>query len=234
MRPESLPKAYEEFIQKTGPVGKPVYKAIRDSCRGSLMDIEALSDYLSKKVPGPIKLDEFSSIIPCSVIHPNTNSCLVQNGKATLATFKKTFLLYFSLTFVPFVVLRLQKVNYFVFNVFICHIEVIISTNFVLVFLFFNFFRVCMWVWETSKANIFELQIQINLKLYKRFMLWQFFLRLTRDCYLLSNMRSRDCYLLWIRSSCVSFRSVIDIYIYFGISFLVTEACTVIVFYYLG
>lgn len=73
MRPESLPKAYEEFIQKTGPVGKPVYKAIRDSCRGSRMDIEALSDYLSKKVPSPIKLDEFSSIIPCSVIHPNTN-----------------------------------------------------------------------------------------------------------------------------------------------------------------
>ncbi|PQM38936.1 uncharacterized protein Pyn_38527 [Prunus yedoensis var. nudiflora] len=38
-----------------------------------------------------------------------TNSCLAHNAIATSATFRKTFPLYFSLTFVPFVVLRLQK-----------------------------------------------------------------------------------------------------------------------------
>ncbi|KAK1304944.1 hypothetical protein QJS10_CPB11g00250 [Acorus calamus] len=110
MRPESLPKAYQDFILKTGPVAEPVYKAVRDSCRGSPVDIVALSAYLSNKMgSGSVKLEEYPSIIPCSIIHPGKNSCLAHNGDAASATFRKTFPLYFSLTFVPFVVLRLQK-----------------------------------------------------------------------------------------------------------------------------
>lgn len=112
MRPESLPKSYQEFIQKTGPVAQPVYKAIRECCRGYPVDIASLSDYLSERTKSDsIKLEEYPSIFPCSVIHPDTNSCLAHNAIATSATFRKTFPLYFSLTFVPFVVLRLQKVN---------------------------------------------------------------------------------------------------------------------------
>lgn len=111
MRPESLPKAYQDFIQKTGPVAKPVYKAVRDSCRGYPVDVASLHAYLSRVGKSDyVKLEEFPSIIPCSIIHPGTNSCLAHQGKATSATFKKTFPLYFSLTFVPFVVLHLQKV----------------------------------------------------------------------------------------------------------------------------
>lgn len=110
MRPESLPKSYQDFILKTGPVAKPVYKAVRDSCRGSPVDVAALSAYLSgKKGWNSRKLVEHPSIIPCSIIHPDTNSCLAHNATAASATFRKTFPLYFSLTFVPFVVLRLQK-----------------------------------------------------------------------------------------------------------------------------
>lgn len=111
MRPESLPKSYQDFIQKTGPVARPVYKAVRDCCRGSRVDVASLSAFLaSKKGHNSVKLEEFPSIIPCSIIHPDTNSCLAHNSKAASATFRKTFPLYFSLTFVPFVVLRLQKV----------------------------------------------------------------------------------------------------------------------------
>lgn len=111
MRPESLPKSYQDFIQKTGPVARPVYKAVRDCCRGSRVDVASLSAFLaSKKGHHSVKLEEFPSIIPCSIIHPDTNSCLAHNSKAASATFRKTFPLYFSLTFVPFVVLRLQKV----------------------------------------------------------------------------------------------------------------------------
>lgn len=111
MRPESLPKAYQDFIQKTGPVSQPVYKAVRDCCRGYPVDVTALSTYLTKRRQSNyVKLEEFPSIIPCSVIHPDTSSCLTHNGKAMSATFKKTFPLYFSLTFVPFVVLHLQRV----------------------------------------------------------------------------------------------------------------------------
>lgn len=110
MRPESLPKSYRDFIQKTGPVAAPVYKAVRESCRGSRVDVESLSAYLSSKgVSSSINLEEFPSIIPCSLIHPNTDSCLTHNARAASATFRKTFPLYFSLTLVPFVVLHLQK-----------------------------------------------------------------------------------------------------------------------------
>ncbi|KAL5569718.1 hypothetical protein UlMin_026293 [Ulmus minor] len=110
MRPESLPKSYQDFIQKTGPVAQPVYKAVRDCCRGFPVNVALLSAYLSeKKNFNNIKLEEFPSIIPCSVIHPDTSSCLAHNANATSATFRKTFPLYFSLTFVPFVVLHLQK-----------------------------------------------------------------------------------------------------------------------------
>uniref|UniRef100_A0A7N0V938 Transmembrane protein 135 N-terminal domain-containing protein n=1 Tax=Kalanchoe fedtschenkoi TaxID=63787 RepID=A0A7N0V938_KALFE len=110
MRPESLPKAYQDFIQKTGPVAEPVYKAIRDCNRANPLDIAQLSAYLSdKKGSEFVNLEEFPSIIPCSIIHPDTTSCLAQNGKATSDTFRKTFPLYFSLTLVPYVVLHLQK-----------------------------------------------------------------------------------------------------------------------------
>jgi len=112
MRPESLPKSYQEFIQKTGPVAKPVYKAVRDCCRGSPVDVASLSAYLSSRgIENTVPLEEFPSIIPCSVIHPNTQSCLAHNVNAASAAFRKTFPLYFSLTFVPFVVLHLQKVE---------------------------------------------------------------------------------------------------------------------------
>jgi hypothetical protein len=111
MRPESLPKAYQDFIQKTGPVAAPVYKAVKETCRGSPLDVASLSAFLSRRGKlGSVKLEEFPSIIPCSVVHPGTNSCLAQNANAASATFRKTFPLYFSLTFVPYVVLHLQKV----------------------------------------------------------------------------------------------------------------------------
>lgn len=110
MRPESLPKSYQDFIQKTGPVAAPVYKAVRECCRGSPVDVASLAAYLSGRTSSDVKLDKFPELIPCSVIHPDTKSCLVHNANAAKATFRKTFPLYFSLTFVPFVVLRLQKV----------------------------------------------------------------------------------------------------------------------------
>jgi hypothetical protein len=111
MRPESLPKSYQEFILKTGPVAKPVFKAVRESCRGGPVDLNALSAYLSNKRNSDLfHLTTNPPIIPCSVIHPDRASCLAQNVHVVSSTFKKTFPLYFSLSFVPFVVLRLQKV----------------------------------------------------------------------------------------------------------------------------
>ncbi|XWS60156.1 hypothetical protein CRYUN_Cryun07bG0010900 [Craigia yunnanensis] len=110
MCPESLPKSYQDFIQKTGPVAVPVYKAVRENCRGGPVNVASILAYLYRQgKSNNVKLEEFPSIIPCSVIHPDTSSCLAHNAKAASATFRKTFPLYFSLTFVPFVVLHLQK-----------------------------------------------------------------------------------------------------------------------------
>ncbi|KAK3125048.1 hypothetical protein QOZ80_7BG0599320 [Eleusine coracana subsp. coracana] len=110
MRPESLPKSYQDFILKTGPVAEPVYKAVRECCRGGPLDLTGLSAYLAtKKNSNLINLTNNPSIIPCSVIHPDRTSCMAHNINVISSTFKKTFPLYFSLSFVPFVVLRLQK-----------------------------------------------------------------------------------------------------------------------------
>jgi hypothetical protein len=113
MRPETLPESYFEFIVKTGPIAKPTLKAVRESNRGVPIDIEALSAFVLGRSgkPGPPGLKPDSPIIPCSGIHPQTASCLVHNSKAARATFRKTFPLYLSLTFVPFVVLNIQKVR---------------------------------------------------------------------------------------------------------------------------
>ncbi|KVG87849.1 hypothetical protein Ccrd_026131 [Cynara cardunculus var. scolymus] len=64
MRPESLPKPYQDFIQKTGPVAQPVYKAVKGCCRGSPVDIALLSSYLST-----VKGADFSFIARVSFYH---------------------------------------------------------------------------------------------------------------------------------------------------------------------
>lgn len=111
MRPESLLKSYRDFIQKTGPVAAPVYKAVKNCCRGSPVDVVSLSYYLSQtRGSSNVKLEEFPSIIPCSIIHPHSSSCIAHNANALSTTFQKTFPLYFSLSFVPFFILNLQKV----------------------------------------------------------------------------------------------------------------------------
>jgi hypothetical protein len=113
MRSEGLPKSYQEFILKTGPVAEPVYKAVRECCRGGPLDFTGLSAYLAnKKNSNMINLTNSPSVIPCSVIHPDRTSCLAHNVNVISSTFKKTFPLYFSLSFVPFFVLRLQKVTH--------------------------------------------------------------------------------------------------------------------------
>ncbi|KAL1294852.1 hypothetical protein HN51_055698 [Arachis hypogaea] len=155
MRPESLPKSYQDFIQKTGPVAAPVYKAIRENCRGQAVDVASLHAYLSRVGKSEyIKLEEFPSIIPCSIIHPGTNSCLAHQAKATSATFKKTFPLYFSLTFVPFVVLRLHKFTDAPFRTFWFAIKgAVRSTSFLSAFVGIYQAVVCLYRKVASKDH---------------------------------------------------------------------------------
>ena len=112
MCPESLPEPYLDFIVKLGPIAKPVLKAVRQSCNREPIDIMALSELiLSKNGPKNIELDQNCTLIPCSAIHPDTPSCIIQINQAMGSTFKKILPLYISLKFVPFVILNLQKVQ---------------------------------------------------------------------------------------------------------------------------
>jgi hypothetical protein len=111
MCPESLPEQYIDFIIRLGPIAKPVLKAVRQSCNREPIDIMALSEYCSSKHgESKIELDHNCSLIPCSIIHPETSSCIVQINQAMGSTFKKILPLYVSLKFVPFVMLNLNKV----------------------------------------------------------------------------------------------------------------------------
>ncbi|KAJ7125848.1 hypothetical protein O6H91_Y560400 [Diphasiastrum complanatum] len=110
MRPETLPESYFDFIANTGPVTKPILKAVRECCRGGPVDITSLAAYIQRRTGSfPTELHRDMPIVPCSAVHPDTPSCLKHNMKAMRRTFKKTFPLYLSLTFVPFVVLNIQK-----------------------------------------------------------------------------------------------------------------------------
>ena len=125
MRPETLPESYLEFIVRTGPIAKPALKAVHESCRNEPINIAALSAFVLSRNGGvDIDLDPHCRLIPCAALHPDTAFCTKQIVKATHSTFKKTFPLYMSLTFVPFVVLNLQKVSIqliFKFFVFVWH-----------------------------------------------------------------------------------------------------------------
>ncbi|BBM98838.1 hypothetical protein Mp_1g16630 [Marchantia polymorpha subsp. ruderalis] len=110
MRPETLPDSYNEFIVKTGPIARPVLKAVRESCKGGGIDVASLAAFVTNKTGLPMfGVHDHSPIIPSSAVHPDTASCLAHNTRATRATVKKTFPLYLSLTVVPFVVLNIQK-----------------------------------------------------------------------------------------------------------------------------
>ncbi|KAH7445077.1 hypothetical protein KP509_02G105500 [Ceratopteris richardii] len=109
MRPETLPESYLEFIVRTGPISRPVLKAVRESCRGEPVDVDALSAFLSSNSNAKLELATNCRLIPCTGIHAGRSSCMEQTSFAARSAFKKTFPLYMSLTFVPFVVLNLQK-----------------------------------------------------------------------------------------------------------------------------
>ncbi|CAI5465400.1 unnamed protein product [Closterium sp. Yama58-4] len=111
MRPETLPSSYWDFISRTGPIPTPVLEAVRRSCRGMPMDTLALTALLRGRTGqvAPLGMGPMPSLVPCSMLHPDCSSCPRAQLRAARNAFRKTFPLYLSLTFVPFVVLNLRK-----------------------------------------------------------------------------------------------------------------------------
>eukprot|EP00899_Mesostigma_viride_P011530 jgi/Mesvir1/20378/Mv12286-RA.1 len=114
MHPNSLPPSYWTFIVRTGPISKPVLKAVRENNMGLPIDVGALSahcrELAGRSTPLTVLDSPYPSIVPCAIVHPATpHSCTIHNAKAMGATFRRTFPLYLSLNLVPFVILNIPK-----------------------------------------------------------------------------------------------------------------------------
>jgi len=51
MRPETLPRSYYTFIQRTGPIAEPVLQAVRTYNRNQPIDVPAVMAYVKKANP---------------------------------------------------------------------------------------------------------------------------------------------------------------------------------------
>ncbi|ELR19728.1 carrier superfamily protein [Acanthamoeba castellanii str. Neff] len=119
MRPETLPPSYYKFIVRSGPIDECVLEGVRRSNRNKPIDVQTLVDYVTKlgtpatiaHAMGFLKShpDGLLPVIPCSILHPRTSSCVGHNINTFLSTSKKTLPIYATLTFVPMIVLQFFK-----------------------------------------------------------------------------------------------------------------------------
>ncbi|GJP48460.1 hypothetical protein CLOM_g7739 [Closterium sp. NIES-68] len=137
MRPETLPSTYWDFISRTGPTPPPVLEAVRRSCRGLPMDTTALTAFLHGRTGqlAPLCMGPVPAVVPCAVLHPGCASCPRAQLRAARDAFRKTFPLYLSLTFVPFVVLNMHKfLQSPLRTVWLATVSALRSTSFIAVF----------------------------------------------------------------------------------------------------
>eukprot|EP01091_Cochliopodium_minus_P015518 TRINITY_DN5553_c0_g1_i1.p1 TRINITY_DN5553_c0_g1~~TRINITY_DN5553_c0_g1_i1.p1 ORF type:complete len:445 (-),score=67.60 TRINITY_DN5553_c0_g1_i1:101-1435(-) len=103
--PESLPPSYLAFIRKLSPLSKDVLKAFTQRCEKQPVDFVTLNEYARKK--SPFKGNSFvpplqnacPPIIPCTLTHPESPSCLYQQVIIIKRMFSNMFPIYTSLTF---------------------------------------------------------------------------------------------------------------------------------------
>jgi len=104
IRPGTLPPSYLAFIERISPIARSVIGGVRDCCRSRPINVEALKSYCLKHGREFPLLDSNPSAIPCAIMHPKHESCLVHNQAVFLKAFRSTFPLYLSLSIVPVLV----------------------------------------------------------------------------------------------------------------------------------
>lgn len=109
MRPELLGKRYYSFIVKNGPIDATVLQAVRNSCRGHTVDIQALHAYALKHGNERAARDVLEAgphmrAVPLSAMHPRHQGSVAGVLDAFRSTFGKVFPLYFSIHAVPFLI----------------------------------------------------------------------------------------------------------------------------------
>ena len=112
MRPDCLPSSYFKFIADLSPIQRHVVEATRKSVRGMSVDNEALNQFVRKFSPlsgNPLSSPLVASV-PCSVLHPQSSNCVVQQKFTFFKCFKQVFPIYLSVTFLPMFLTRLTAV----------------------------------------------------------------------------------------------------------------------------
>ena len=109
MRPETLPQSYWNFIVKSGPISKPVIKAVRDQNRGIAIDWKKLNEICIENGGQAVLKNAFPTQIPPEVLHPHTKSPFLNFLKTFTGTFRKTVGLHLTVYLLPMLVFRYGK-----------------------------------------------------------------------------------------------------------------------------
>jgi len=99
MRPQTLPSSYWNFIVRTGPIPAKILAAARHAANG---------DYpipLEKLGLNEQQLDPRAPIVPCSVLHPSNDSCVMFSVNVLESTVQKSWLMYLSLNAFSYIIL---------------------------------------------------------------------------------------------------------------------------------
>eukprot|EP01129_Flabellula_baltica_P011583 TRINITY_DN5107_c0_g1_i1.p1 TRINITY_DN5107_c0_g1~~TRINITY_DN5107_c0_g1_i1.p1 ORF type:complete len:453 (+),score=61.26 TRINITY_DN5107_c0_g1_i1:37-1359(+) len=114
MRPETLPKSYYKFIVRTGPIDESVLNAVRANNRNKPIALDDVFGFIKKTVPDVAAhpgyaLSQESTIVPCSVMHPQSLNHVHNTLRIVYNTAKQTAPLYGALTLMPLLLLRFRK-----------------------------------------------------------------------------------------------------------------------------
>ncbi|ORZ10262.1 hypothetical protein BCR41DRAFT_338819 [Lobosporangium transversale] len=115
MQPESIPPEYLKFMLNTARVPAEALAFNRARVRGFPVDVSQVAALVRRHKPTPkaletvSKLDAFTDMIPCAVLHPSYDSCTYNNAERFVQVTKNILPVYATLNFVPLLVLRMKR-----------------------------------------------------------------------------------------------------------------------------
>ncbi|KAJ3395491.1 hypothetical protein HDU80_010309 [Chytriomyces hyalinus] len=116
MRPETIPPSYNKFIVTTGPIPLDVLLIVRQQLTGKIpLDPAAVIKAVVNNKGSQHCIEVASAIspmaecIPCEVLHPAIEGCNRQSFFTLMKVLKAILPVYFTLNFVPMVVLKTRE-----------------------------------------------------------------------------------------------------------------------------
>jgi len=115
MHPDTIPKEFFGFMNKTSRVTPEMLAFNRATVRGFPLDLKMLREMINKYKPTARTLEIVSAIpenvpvLSCAVFHPSKDSCTVNSMERLIDVTKTIFPVYATLNFVPLLVLRTKR-----------------------------------------------------------------------------------------------------------------------------